>query len=249
MKLKLNSGKTPQPRRCILYGPNAIGKSTWPAKAKNCVYLDFEGGLGDIDCVHTDQIKDWATLDTTLQLLANEPKQLDWVVLDSLEWLEYLIHAHVAESAGKASISDIGFGKGFQAAVTKWRYVIRALEYLRKTRECGIVCLAHSAANRIEPPDGAGYDQYQPTLHKLANSLWMEWCDELFFVNYRYSLVTDESGFNERHLAIGEGVRFIRTVESPAVLAKSRLSLPAEIPFDWDYYMKAIAADRTKGKE
>ena len=52
MKLleKVMSGKTPAPRRVMLYGTHGIGKSTFASSAPNPVFLQTEDGLGEIDC-------------------------------------------------------------------------------------------------------------------------------------------------------------------------------------------------------
>ena len=250
-KLKLNVGRKPEPPRIILFGPNAIGKSTYLSKAKNHVILDFENGLSQIDCTRTDVIKDWMTLITTLGLLASEPKDMDWLGIDSLEWLEHLIHQQVVdeEDSNKVkSIADIGYGKGYAAAAVKWQYILQALEYIRRTRNCGIVCVAHAEPYRIEPPDMDSYDQYQPALHKSARALLTEWCDELFYVGYKVHLRKEDMGYNkERALAIGSGERYIRTQETPAIMAKSRLTLPAEIPFEWEYFVEQLTETNKKG--
>jgi hypothetical protein len=245
MKLKLNTGPRVQPRRVVIYGVHGVGKSSLAAQAPNHVFLDFEDGLNDIDCVSTERIRDWPTIDTTLQLLVHEPEVLQWVVIDTLDWMEQIIHQQVSDDAGKP-FADIGYGKGYVAALAKWQYVIRGLEYLRRVRGCGIIALAHADIKRFDSPEMDSYDRYQPAMHASANNLWMEWCDELFFAGYKVHVRKEDQGFDkERAIAFGAGERFIRTKESPAVLAKSRLTLPDEIPFAWSAYQGAIDAAKS----
>ena len=94
----LQEGKQKRPRRVLLYGPHGTGKSTWAACAPNHVFLSFEGGLNDIDCRSTDRIKSFSELLTILMELSKEPKELDWIVFDTLDWLESLVHRIVTAS-------------------------------------------------------------------------------------------------------------------------------------------------------
>jgi len=235
----LREGKQKRPRRVLLYGPHGTGKSTWAACAPNHVFLSFEGGLNDIDCRSTDRIKSFSELLTILMELSKEPKELDWIVFDTLDWLETLVHDVIRGDA--ESIADIPYGNGYKQALGKWQQVIKALDYLIEARNCGVIAIAHSDIKKFSPPDGDSFDRYGPALHPLASLLWQEWVDECFHLNFRVYTRKEESGFGqERGIGFGDSERYIRTQESPAVLAKSRLKLPAEIPCDWKIYEQAI---------
>jgi hypothetical protein len=240
-ELKLNKGIQFRPRRCLLYGVHGWGKSTWASKFPNHVFLNFEDGLHDIDCVSTEQIKELYQLQTILQSLISMKEPLDWLVIDTLDWLEQIIHKQVAVDADKESIADIGYGKGPKIALTKWRRMLDTLEQLRAIKGTGIIALAHGTVKTINPPDLDSYDRYQPALHESASDLWMEWTDEVFFAGYKTDVIQKDMGFNrERGVAVG-GQRYIRTNESPAILAKRRLELDDEL-FDtsWQTYQDAI---------
>jgi len=247
--LKLNKGKKIAPRRIMLYGPHGSGKSTFASKAPNHVILNFEDGLNDIDCVSTERITAIHELNTILMALAakdgSEPKVLDWLVIDTLDWMEKLIHDEVCGDSHE-SIADVPFGGGYKQALAKWEKAIKGLEYVMRVRNCGVIALCHADVKRYDPPGGDSYDRYQPALHHLASLLWQEWCDEVLHLNYRVYTKTEDVGFNkERTIAFGESERYIRTQESPGVLAKSRLSLPPEIACDWEVYQQALDARQT----
>lgn len=238
--MKIISGKKPKPRRTLLYGVHGIGKSTWAAQAPNCLILNLEDGLDDIDCQRTEHLTAMDSVNQILIDLANEKHDFRTIAIDSIDWLEGLIHAQVARDAGKDSIADIGFGKGYEAALKYWDDFVFKLDWLRKEKGMQIILLAHSAIVKHSDPEVDSYDRYQPALHKSASAMLQEWCDEVLFASYRVFVRKEDLGFSkERNIAVSNSERYIRTQETAACLAKNRLQdMPAEIPFSWADYAK-----------
>jgi hypothetical protein len=54
---KISTGKQGLPPRLTVYGPEGIGKSTFGNGAPAPIFLDVEGGLGEIDCARFPQAK------------------------------------------------------------------------------------------------------------------------------------------------------------------------------------------------
>lgn len=238
--MKIISGKKPKPRRTLLYGVHGIGKSTWAAQAPNCLILNLEDGLDDIDCQRTEHLTHMESVNQVLIDLANEKHDFKTLAVDSIDWLEGLIHAQVAKDAGKDSIADIGFGKGYEAALKYWDDFVFKLDWLRKEKGMQIILLAHSAIVKHSDPEVDSYDRYQPALHRSASAMLQEWCDEVLFASYRVFVRKEDLGFSkERNIAVSNSERYIRTQETAACLAKNRLQdMPAEIPFSFSDYAK-----------
>jgi len=232
----INQGKKQdRARRTLLYGPHGVGKSQWAWSAGRLIFLNLEGGLDDIDCHSTELLTSFdggeESVMGALRYLSNEEHDYEFLAIDTVDWLEKIIHRDVAKAAGKESIADIGYGNGFKQAMVYWDKVLFALEWLRKEAGMGIIMLAHCDIKRFESPEQESYDRYQPALHPLASAALQEWCDEVLFASYRVFTRKENQGFNkERNLAVGDGERYIRTHETPAVLAKNRLDLPSELP-------------------
>lgn len=246
--MKINTGKRVKPRRTMLYGVHGVGKSTWAAQAPNTVLLNLEDGLNDIDCASTDHLKDFDRVMDGLRWLGNGGHDFQNVAIDTVDWLEQLIHKEVAKEAGKPCIADIGYGAGYKQALAYWDRLTFALDWLRSECGMGVILLAHAEIKRFQSPETDSYDQYRPALHELASSTLQEWCDEVMFASYRVFVRTEDQGFNkERGIAVGSGERYLRTQETPAVMAKNRLSMPPEIPFEWSaysqYFSKAPAPE------
>lgn len=250
MKLleQLMSGKTPAPRRVMLYGTHGIGKSTFASCAPNVVFLQTEDGLGEIDCDKLPVATTFLEVMKALSELYTEPHPYQTVVVDSLDWLERLIWSEVCRKRNVESIEDIGYSKGYVFALTQWREFLEGLTALRADRGMTAILIAHARIERFENPETESYDRYVPRLHKLAAAVVQEWCDEVLFATYRVHTKQTDEGFNrKRTQGIGTGERIIRTQERPAHVAKNRLNLPEELPLEWNAYAYHLTNESTQG--
>lgn len=244
----ITRGKENRPPRLFIYGQEGVGKSTIGAAAPNPVFVQTEDGLGEIDTAKFPLAKTLGEVFTYLNALVDEPHEFKTVVLDSADWLERLIWDQVCRDFGVRSIekADGGYGKGYVHALTYWRQIIGLLNTLRDQRGMIVIVIAHSKVERFEDPENSAYDRYTPRLHKSATSLICEWSDAVFFATKRFRVSKEAgNGFQgERAIAspIGAdgGERILRTVGSPACVAKNRYGLPGEIPMSWTALINAF---------
>lgn len=244
-EMKIVTGKQARPRRILLYGQHGVGKSTWASEAPSPLFLNIEDGLGDIDCSKTEHLKSYGDVVAAISWTITNGQNYRTIVIDTVDWLERLIFSDVARDAGKTTVADIGFGKGYVEAVRKWDFLLATLETARQNGK-GIILLGHSRVVRFENPETTAYDRYELDMHKSSNGLIQEWCDEVLFASFRVFTRTEDQGFGkERTLALGGKERYIRTNESAAAVAKNRLRLPDELPMSWVAYaqhLKPVAA-------
>jgi hypothetical protein len=240
--VKITRGKKIMPRRVLLYGTHGIGKSSWAAQAPDVLFLNLEDGLNDIDAAKSEHLTALSSVLESLTWLASQKHGFKWVAIDSVDWLEALIHHEVAREAGKATIGDIGYGAGYKSAVAYWDKILTMLDWLRSECGLGIILLAHTQIKKYTDPMTDSYDRYQPALHETAAATLQEWCDEVLFACYRVHTRKQDEGFGkERVIAGGSGERLIRCTETPGALAKNRLSLPETIDFNWTAYAAHFA--------
>jgi hypothetical protein len=238
--MKILTGRQARPRRILLYGQHGVGKSTWAAEAPNPLFLNIEDGLGDIDCAKTEKLASFGEVVNAISYAAASSYRT--LVVDTLDWLERLIFAEVAQEANKPTVADIGYGKGYEAATKKWSFLLSGLEAARQAGK-GVILLAHARVVKFENPETSAYDRYELDLHKSSNGMIQEWCDEVLFASFRVFTRTEDQGFGkERVLALGGKERYIRTNESAAAVAKNRLRLPDELPMNWAAYAQYLKA-------
>ncbi len=234
------------PPRIVLHGVQGVGKSTFAAGAYKPIFLPFEDGLTGLEVQAFPLLTSFEQALEALDALARDQHDYGTAIIDTLDWLEPLIWQRVARDAGKNSIEEIPYGKGYAEALTYWRQLLERLNALRALGMATIL-IAHTEIKRFDAPDSDAYDRYQIKLHKGAAALAVEWADVVGFAQVETALKKEQTGFQTRQRGIATGRRVLRVVESPAYLAKNRYSLPDPIPLDWTALVAAItppAADQ-----
>jgi hypothetical protein len=246
--VKINKGKRAAPRRVLLYGVAGVGKSTWAAKAPGALFLNIEDGLADIDCDSTQPLRSFSEVIDAINWLITEEHDYKTVVIDSLDWVEKMIHRDIAIAAGKETIADIDFAKGYERAEPKWRNFLDFLGNLR-AKGIAVILLAHSRVQKFVHPELGAYDRYVPDLYVNSKgegpvNTIMEWCDEILFASYRTYTKTEGKGVTAKQFALGGTDRYVRTRESATCIAKNRLSMPEEIDMEFLTYASYVKAAR-----
>ena len=112
----------------LLVGDPGVGKSTLGADAPSPIFLGAEDGTAHLDVARLPQPEMWADVLAAVALLAREPHEFKTLVIDSLDWIEPLVHAFVCAEAKVKSMEDVSYGKLYIAAVEQWRLLISALD-------------------------------------------------------------------------------------------------------------------------
>jgi hypothetical protein len=226
--MKIVRGKTQTPIRGVIYGTEGIGKSTLASQFPAPIILDTEDGSHHIDTARV-VCHDWLTLTEALHELTRDSQGFRSVVIDSADWMERILIEHLLKRAGKKSIEDFGFGKGYTMVAEELSRVLGLADGL-VSRGINVVFVAHSKVVRTSPPDqDEGYDRYELKLTKQSAPLLREWCDLLLFCNYRLKLVEGTDG---RTRAKGGKERVMYAERSAAWDAKNRFGLPPEMPME-----------------
>lgn len=226
----ITRGRTLDAPRIILYGMEGIGKSTFAANFPSPIFIQTEDGLGMIDCAKFPLAKSFDEVFQELVALETEPNEFKTIVIDSLDWLERLIWDKVAQDSKVNNIEQIGFGKGYTMALTFWRIVLDHLEALHKQGKI-ILLLAHAVAEDYSDPEVSSLKRFTPRLHKTARSLVAEYVDVILLATRAFGAAKGGDQNNPR---------IVRTEASPYQVAKSRFSIPAELPLDADAVLYSI---------
>ena len=230
--MKINSGKKARARRVLIYGENGVGKSSIAAQFPKPLFLNLEDGIGDLDVDSTDIIRDFGTFFNLMIEVSST--DYETIVVDTADWLERLIFNDVAAKAGKKTIDDIGFGKGYQSVALQWALLFDGFAFLWNQGR-HIVFTCHETIEKFTNPEGDSYNYWRPSLHLKGSGCVTEWCDEVLFLRYKTSTIQKDEGFgNKRAIAIGGKDRVIQCSKTAGCEAKNRLGMPDEIPLTFD---------------
>lgn len=234
-------GELSVPRRTVIHGVRGIGKTTLAAQFPQPVIIPTEDGFRDLpfNVFAFPICHNWNSVLQSAWDLQTEKHDFKTAILDTVDWAERLCWRHVCESAGKDSIADFGFGKGYAHSATQFDILLRVLNTLRLDKGMEIVILGHSKARKFEDPMNGPYDRWTMRLHEQVCDMVEEWADEVLFANYETFARKEGEGVDSMRIGVGTGARLLYTTERPSHRAKNRLSLPEKIPLTFADYNAA----------
>lgn len=226
MALKIERGKRQTAARVLIYGTEGIGKSTLATQFPSPLVLDTEEGTSHIDCARVS-CPAWEDVMHAIVSLGGDPQGFETVVIDTVDWCEKGLIDHVVRKAGKRSIEDFGFGKGYTLVAETFGKLLDGLDVLIR-RGVHVVLVGHSAVKRVSPPDMSdGFDRYEMKLSKQTGPLVREWVDAQLFCTTQTRLVEGKDG---RTKASGGKTRVMYAERSAAWDAKNRFGLGEQLP-------------------
>jgi hypothetical protein len=238
------------PTRVAVHGPEGTGKTTLAAYFPRPLFIGAEQGIPrDLGfSVPMISPRTWLDVFDIVGSLTNDQHDHQTAVLDTVDWVEPLIHKFVCErDTGRStemnpkgrpliSIEDYGFGKGFLAAEEEFRKLIGVLDILQYKRGMHVVMLAHSKVVTFKNPSGPDFDRWELKCHHRIGSVVKEWVENLLFLHYRID-ASKISEDKERHKMSPDkvrakgtsGERVLGAQHSAMYDAKNRVRMPAEL--------------------
>lgn len=248
------------PNRCITYGVEGVGKSSFGASAPKPIFLLTRGETGLMTLIdsgrvpetpHLPELMIWQDLLGAVGALANEPHDYRTLVIDTVNGAERLCHEHVCQRDFGGQWGRNGFTAymtGYVVALADWRLLLEALEQLRSKRKMSILALAHSRVITYKNPEGPDYDRFSPDLHPKTWGLTHKWADMVIFANF--AAFVEAKSSDTRGKAKGGTRRVLFTTRTAAFDAKNRHGLPEQIDGGscsaemWTNFATALAACR-----
>jgi hypothetical protein len=252
---RVTNGKVKQPFYGVIFGPDAVGKTTLAADSGKTLLIDLESGSRFIN---VNRIEGVTTLDeiySVVNELLSTAHDYKTLAIDSLDQLEPLVWSTALTEMGDMSkypeykgrkflhIEDVPYMKGYENSVDVWDSLLRKLRELQTKRAMNVILIGHTMMKtHSDPITNASYDRYILKMHHKAASKIRELVDYVLFMNFETLTSTDEKTHKTK--AFGDGTRHIYTERRPAHDAKSRESLPYDIvlPLNspWNTLMKHI---------
>lgn len=227
--LNIIEGKETRPLKIVIYGPEGIGKSTFASQFPDPLFIDTEGGTSNLNIRRIKCNKSWNELISIVKEIHDNPTICKTVVLDTADWAETLCTNAVCEKYRKNNIEDFGFGKGYVYLVDEFSKLLSLFDQLIEVG-INVVITAHAKPRKFELPEEQGaFDRYEMKLTRQVAPLIKEWCDALFFVNYKIYVVTTETNSKKAQ----GGKRVLYTTHNPTYDAKNRFNLPEELELNF----------------
>ncbi|MFT8668833.1 MAG: ATP-binding protein [Liquorilactobacillus hordei] len=227
--MNITSGIIPKPQKCILYGTEGIGKTTFVSQFPDPIFIDTEDSTLYLNVKRFDKPTSWTMLLQQIEYVkANRPCKT--LVIDTMDWAEEICKQHLMQANGWSAIDSSNYGTRYVALAKE---IGNMLNKLSEVIDEGInvVITAHAWLRKKEEPDEMGaYDRYELKLEKKTAPLVKEWADMVLFANYKTTIITDDKTQSKK--AMG-GQRVMYTTHKPTWDAKNRLGLADELPFEY----------------
>lgn len=231
--MEISSGKMQKPLKCVVYGPEGIGKSTFASLAPLPLFCDVEDSTVHMDVRRLPRATSYQMILEEVTYVKANPTLCDTFIVDTADWVERICRENVCAKNGKSGIEDFGYGKGYSYVFEDFGRILNALDELIL---CGInvIVNAHAVMRKFEQPDEMGaYDRWELKLNNspkcsIANML-KEWADMVLFANYETIVVKS----SEKKYKAQGGQRVMYTTHHPCWDAKNRFGLPDKLPFDF----------------
>jgi hypothetical protein len=231
--------------KIVIAGPGKIGKTTFASMAPNSIGILTEDGADAVDAAAFPLAQTLDDVYSAVSTLLNEDHDYQTVFLDSLDWLEPLVQAHVCKANKWASIEAPGYGKGYIAAAEEWRNMLQGFEALREKKNMAVIMIAHDKIKHFESPMHDGYDQYVLKLHDRTAALTMEWADIIGWANYKITTVESDAGYGKSEVkARTTGQRILHVEPHPAHMGGNRFGLK-NMALDWESFSAALSASQS----
>ncbi len=242
--LQITKGTRPRPVRVVIYGAEGVGKSTFAANADGAVFIDLENGTDQMDVARFPKPSTWDELLNMLNEISSSPNICKTIVLDTADRAELLCTDYICSKYKKSGVEEFGYGKGYTYLSEEYSRLLNALDQV-VAAGINVIVIAHAKMRKFEQPDEMGaYDRWEMKLSKQVAPLLKEWCDALFFINFKTFVVTSE---NNTKKAQG-GKRVMYATHHPCWDAKNRHSLPDEMDLNFKLISRIFAGNETTEK-
>ena len=218
MPRQIFAGTRKRPQRIVVYGPEGVGKSTFASLFPKPLFVDTESGT---------EPRTWGGLAAEIDDFYRDHQGYETLVVDTADGAATLCEQYVLERDGMKSLSDYGYGAGYEKLRQEWQKMLTSLDgIIAGPSPANVVVVAHSQLRKFEVPEESGsFDKYELKMDKRLAAATKEWADAVLFLNFR-TIVSKNS---EGHVKASGKERTLYTEHNAVWDAKNRWQLPEEV--------------------
>jgi hypothetical protein len=258
------------PARVAIHAPGGFGKTTIGCHFPTPIVMGAEKGIPrdlgfPVATIHPEK---WIDCFDVVGSLVGDRHDNFTLVIDTVDWLEPLIHRFVCERDSERktemnpksnkliSIEDYGYGKGYLVAEEEFRKFITVIDRLQAKRGMHVVMLMHSQTRTFKNPAGPDFDRWEPKCHARIAKVVEEWCENMLFGFFQIDAakISEDKERNKsnperaRAKGVGGDTRIVGAQHSAMYDAKNRVGLPAEFELgqDIDGLIAALVGEDVK---
>lgn len=269
-KPKITKGRKRPPDRMLVYGPEGTGKTNFARQFPDPLFIDWDHSTDHLDVARIGDkdepppqtfahLRDFLELLRTDSSYRGHSKTLVFETLDHVEraiiWPETCRRWKPEGNKPKPQqIDDIGFQKGYPAALNVWHELLEQLSLLQAQTGMSIILNAHSTVKTMTNLGGSDFSTYEPALHtgKNANAaeLVRGWAETvLFFGIEDFSFKEEKDADNKKKVGKGrsQGEHYIITRHTGWCMAKNRVGLPEKLAYPFETDTDTVAYDLYTG--
>lgn len=232
--------KFTRPPKILIYGMQGIGKSTIAADMLNPVFIQTTDGLEGLGveafplCQTAQDIRD------QLKWVLTEKHSFKTLVIDTLGFMERLIHAEVCGQLGLEYMTQSSM-KSYPLAKQKLLEIKDLWDQINIERKMFVCLVGHAILEKFEDPTVASYDRYQLDMNDKCAYIMLQDADIVGFINMKVQTKIEEGGFSKTVKASGSDVRYAFFDPRPAFFAKQHnFGLPSEVELSQEHPWASI---------
>lgn len=251
--------------RCVIAGPEKIGKTTLLASAPRPLLIPMEQGYQGITMHKVPLLETYAQvmalLDEILASVQAGTFVYQTLCFDSATALERLIHQATMESDptyGKGNKKAMtmesalgGYGKAYTHANELFANFLTKCDYLSMYYRINIVLTCHVFSATIDDPTAGQYNTWDLLLHSPKNQKTYgkrehltQWADVIGFI-HEPILVSESDKKNGMNRAVSKGQgRVLAVTRTPSYVAGNRFGVTTDINLPpvqgWNHLAQAI---------
>lgn len=217
--------------KILIYGLPGLGKSTLASEMPNPVFIATTDGLEGLSVRAFPVAKTAQDVRNAISYLMKEDHQFKTVVLDTLGWLEKLVHEEVCGQLGLEFMTQSSM-KSYPLAGKKLKEILSSFDELNSKRKMMVCLIGHAEIQKFEDPSTASYDRYSLQMNEKVAALFMQDVDIVAFMNQKVVVREEKEGFSKVNKAAGSARHLFFDLR-PAFYAKQHgYGLPDEMQIE-----------------